>query len=251
MRAVLAIDKFRPILEGSGQTDYARYMRTDDLLSLQRCPDEMAHPDELLFQTVHQSTELWLKHASFEIDQAVQDLDEDRVEESISHLVRAITGAKLITQQLEMLNHMTPADFQKVRTQLGNGSGFESPGWRRVMLVSAKLGRAFNRYRRAHQVDLVELYGARMHTPSYRLAESLVEWDERISLWRIRHFRIAVRTIGIEAVGTKGTPVSELYRLISRNLFPDLWQVRSKLTVLMSGCDQTTSNSMEEAECPI
>ena len=31
-------------------------------------PEEMEHRDELLFQTVHQSSELWLKLAAFETD---------------------------------------------------------------------------------------------------------------------------------------------------------------------------------------
>ena len=57
----------QPVLNGEGATDYARYMRTDTLLSLQRRPEDMIHRDELLFQTVHQSTELWLKLACNEL----------------------------------------------------------------------------------------------------------------------------------------------------------------------------------------
>ena len=44
------------------------------LLSLQREPEEMAHRDELMFQTVHQSTELWLKHACFEVEEAARQV---------------------------------------------------------------------------------------------------------------------------------------------------------------------------------
>ena len=61
----MAKDYSVPVLDGAGDNDYARYMRTDALLSLQRRPDEVIHRDELLFQTVHQSTELWLKLACF------------------------------------------------------------------------------------------------------------------------------------------------------------------------------------------
>ena len=48
---------------GPGASDYERYLRTDELLALQKTPEEMVHRDELLFQTVHQSSELWLKLA--------------------------------------------------------------------------------------------------------------------------------------------------------------------------------------------
>ena len=54
-------DYAKPILAGPGGSDYERYLRTDELLSLQRRPEEQAHRDELLFQTAHQASELWLK----------------------------------------------------------------------------------------------------------------------------------------------------------------------------------------------
>ena len=49
-------DEFQPILPGEGASDYERYLRTDELLALQKGPDEWVHRDELLFQTVHQSS---------------------------------------------------------------------------------------------------------------------------------------------------------------------------------------------------
>ena len=52
-----------PVLPGPAASDYERYLRTDELLSLQKPPEERVHRDELLFQTVHQSSELWLKLA--------------------------------------------------------------------------------------------------------------------------------------------------------------------------------------------
>ena len=59
--ATEAEDFSQPILPGEGASDYERYLRTDELLALQKTPEEMQHRDELLFQTVHQSSELWLK----------------------------------------------------------------------------------------------------------------------------------------------------------------------------------------------
>ena len=56
-------DYATPVLPGAGASDYERYLRTDELLALQKTPEEWVHRDELLFQTVHQSSELWLKLA--------------------------------------------------------------------------------------------------------------------------------------------------------------------------------------------
>jgi tryptophan 2,3-dioxygenase len=41
------------VLEGNGGSDYERYLRTDELLRLQRAPEEQVHRDELLFQVAH------------------------------------------------------------------------------------------------------------------------------------------------------------------------------------------------------
>lgn len=223
-------DYAAPVLEGEGDTDYARYMRTDALLSLQRRPDEMVHRDELLFQTVHQSTELWLKHACFEVEEAARAVGAGSVERAIRLLARAALGIELITQQLEMLRHLAPWDFQLIRTVLGHGSGFESPGWREVQRVSRDLGDAFDQLVAAQGLELADLYRGDPGDRRYRLAEALVEWDERVAVWRTRHYKVATRIIGHQVVGTKGTPVDVLTRLISHKFFPELWRVRTVLT---------------------
>ena len=48
-------DYASPVLPGSAPSDYERYLRTEELLALQKTPDEWVHRDELLFQTVHQA----------------------------------------------------------------------------------------------------------------------------------------------------------------------------------------------------
>ena len=68
-------DLHRPILPGEAATDYERYLRTDELLALQKPVDVMAHRDELLFQIIHQTSELWLKLASVEVETASERLD--------------------------------------------------------------------------------------------------------------------------------------------------------------------------------
>jgi tryptophan 2,3-dioxygenase len=62
------------------------------------------------------------------------------------------------------------------------------------------------------------------------LAEALLEIDERISLWRTRHFKVAQRTIGLRVTGTQGTPVEVLGKLNTFNFFPELWNIRSDVT---------------------
>ena len=75
------------------------------------------------------------------------------------------------------------------------------------------------------------VYG-RDHEELYQLAEALIEWDERINFWRIRHYKVVVRVIGDSVVGTQGTPVEVLGRLVHIVFFPELWRVRNELTAL-------------------
>jgi tryptophan 2,3-dioxygenase len=226
----MTTDYAAPILAGDGDTDYARYMRTDALLSLQRLPEEMVHRDELLFQTVHQSTELWLKHGCYETTEAAARMRGGDLGTAILLLGRAALGIELVTGQLEMLRLLAPKDFRAVRTVLGHGSGFESPGWRGVQLAGRQLREAFTLTLLVRGTDPGELYRSNPAEPLYRLAEALVEWDERVCLWRTRHYGIVRRIIGEDVVGTKGTPARALTRLIDHTFFPDLWQARTDLT---------------------
>jgi tryptophan 2,3-dioxygenase len=231
--ATEAEDYSQPILSGEGASDYERYLRTDDLLSLQKTPEEMAHRDELLFQTVHQSSELWLKLACFEVETATQLLREHDVPAALRLLRRANDCLKIAMQLLDMLEHMSPWEYQTIRKILGHGSGFDSPGFRNIRRVSPSLGEAFNALRHEQDLSLVDLYvHGREHEELYQLAEALIEWDERVSVWRFRHYKVVARVIGDEVVGTQGTPVELLGGLIKNKLYPELWQVRNDLTSL-------------------
>lgn len=223
-------EKYAPILPGEGATDYERYMRTGDLLSLQRTPDQVIHRDELLFQVVHQSTELWLKLATAETAAAAEFIREKRLAAATAQCARSSRAVIIATEQLEMLNHLAPWTFQLIRTILGHGSGFESPGWKGLRQAGLDLAAAFDETLAGTDADLAELYRGETDTPEYLLAEALIELDERISVWRVLHFKVATRIIGHGVTGTKGTPVDTLTRLISDQMFPRLWRVRTELT---------------------
>jgi tryptophan 2,3-dioxygenase len=224
-------DFSEPVLPGPGASDYERYLRTDDLLALQKTPAEQAHPDELLFQTVHQSSELWLKLATSEVERATAYVQERNVDAALRLLRRSALCLEFVTRQLDMLEQMSPWEYQTIRRVLGHGSGFDSPGFREVRRVTPPLGQAFDEAVRAAGLDAVELYVcAREHEALYQLAEALIEWDERITMWRIRHYKVVARVIGDQVVGTQGTPVEVLGKMIHHNFFPALWRARNQLT---------------------
>jgi tryptophan 2,3-dioxygenase len=224
-------DFSEPILPGEGASDYERYLRTDDLLALQKPAEERSHPDELLFQTVHQSSELWLKLATSEAERATAHVRDGDVAAALRLLRRSALCLQFITRQLDMLEQMSPWEYQTIRRVLGHGSGFDSPGFREVRRVTPPLGEAFETAVRGAGLDLVEVYvRGREHEELYQLAEALIEWDERITMWRIRHYKVVARIIGDQVVGTQGTPVEVLGKMIHHNFFPALWRARNQLT---------------------
>jgi len=224
-------DEYAPILPGAAPSDYERYLRTDELLALQKTAAERVHHDEVLFQTVHQSSELWLKHACFEVATATDEIREGSLSGAIRLLRRATFGMRLIIAQLEMLEYMSPWEYQTVRRVLGHGSGFDSPGFRNLAEESPRLGEAFSSLLDAAGLDAVELYKrGREFEDLYQLAELLVDWDARVSLWRSHHYKVVERIIGAHVVGTQGTPVELLQHLPNNQFYPWLWEARTSLT---------------------
>jgi tryptophan 2,3-dioxygenase len=220
-----------PVLPGSGATDYERYLRTDELLALQKSPEQMSHRDELLFQTIHQSSELWLKLATVEAAEAASGIDRDTVWSAVRLLRRANDALDLVHANTLMLEHLAPWDYHQVRVSLGHGSGFDSPGFRGTHDVSTRLGAAFEHLVQRRGLTLERLYrDSHAYEDVFQVAERLLDWDQRLVLWRTVHLKLVERIIGGHVIGTQGTPVEVLGRRIDVRYFQDLWDIRNELT---------------------
>lgn len=85
--------------------------------------------------------------------------------------------------------------------------------------------------------ELMRIYQeAEQHYDLFLLAESLIEYDEMLALWRMRHVKMAERMIGSK-VGTGGSDgVGYLKTTIEQKFFPDLWELRTYLSNATGGC---------------
>ena len=225
----------KPILPGTAASDYERYLRTDELLALQKSSEEMSHPDELTFQAVHQSSELLMKAAAWEITRA-RDLVERGGFEHASRLMRrANRELDYPIDMLHILETITPYDYHIIRMGLGHGSGLDSPGFVALLHVGPRLGDAFFHQleKAGHSVD--DVY--RRHDELFslhELAEEMCDFDERMQTFRFHHLKLAQRIIGGEVVGTMGTPVEILrQRMEHGTLYKPLWEVRNQITAKM------------------
>ena len=224
-------DLHRPILPGEAATDYERYLRTDELLALQKPADASAHRDELLFQIIHQTSELWLKLAAAEVETAIERLDADEVWSAVRLLRRATDAIDLVHANTLMLEHIAPWDYHAMRRELGHGSGFDSPGFRRTHELSPRLGAAFDRLIARRGIVLAELYkNVGLNEDVFQMAERMLDWDQRLILWRGIHLKLVERIIGGQVIGTQGTPVEVLGRRIDVRYYQSLWDVRNALT---------------------
>lgn len=220
-----------PILDSPGRSDYERYIRTDELLALQPESSTWRHRDELLFTVVHQTSELWLKLAAEEITEAAAEVTRDRVYPALRLLRRSVICIHHTISALDMLEEMTPWEYQQVRTALGHGSGFDSPGFNRLRILMPQLVTTVSQRITATGLTLQDIYiNQRDHEELIELVEALVTIDERLMDWRARHFRVVERTIGLDVEGTQGTPVTVLRDLRDTSFVPEMWSVRSRIT---------------------
>jgi tryptophan 2,3-dioxygenase len=224
-------DMRSPILTGKGASDYERYLRTDELLALQKPADEMLHPDELTFQVTHQASELLMKGAAWELDRARICILQGDYRNATRLLRRANKMLVHPLRMLALLETITPYEYHVIRAGLGHGSGLDSPGFLALLHIAPRLGEAFFDQVKNAGLTLEQLYYR--HAEFFELheiAEELLDYDEQIQLFRYAHLKLAQRIIGGGVVGTMGTPVEVLQKRMEFPLYRALWDVRNEIT---------------------
>ncbi len=220
-----------PILPGTAASDYERYLRTDELLALQKPPEEMLHKDELTFQVVHQASELLLKGAAWELERALDHLEQADFANCSRLIRRANIEIDYPISLLHVLETITPYDYHLIRAGLGHGSGLDSPGFLSLLHVGPRLGRAFDSQLQRAGVTVDEMYHHhQQHFGLHEVAESMLDFDERVQIFRFHHLKLAQRIIGGGVVGTMGTPVEVLHQRQEHVFYKELWDVRNEIT---------------------
>jgi tryptophan 2,3-dioxygenase len=256
---------------------YGSYLAVDELLALQRPRSEGPEHDEMLFIVIHQVYELWFKQVLHEVDRVMVLLDKRDPYRAQHSLKRILTILKVLVAQLDILETMTPLEFQSFRARLEAASGFQSDQFRQLEFVlgnksqsaierfpadsrartalqqrfgAPTLWDAFLKYLAAEgyaippaslsrdvtariepsaelQSTLIDLY--RRDPKHAEMCERLVDLDEGLQEWRYRHVKMVQRTIGAK-LGTGGSSGAQyLATTLMTPIFPDLWEIRSRL----------------------
>jgi tryptophan 2,3-dioxygenase len=114
---------------------YGSYLAVDELLALQRPRSEGPEHDEMLFIVIHQVYELWFKQVLHEVDHVIALLDARDPFRAQHSLKRILTILKVLVAQLDILETMTPLEFQSFRQRLEAASGFQSDQFRQLEFV--------------------------------------------------------------------------------------------------------------------
>ncbi len=263
--------------EDGGLLTYGGYLRLEQLLSAQHLESVPPAHDELLFITIHQVYELWFQQLLHEAETARDVMlaagpgspgGPDRVWWAQHLLARMHVVERLLVQQVDVLETMTPQDFLQFRQTLAPASGFQSVQFRELEFVSGAKDPSFvrrfrgltdaERGRLARRLAEPTLWEAFLQvmagrglpvgddeevTSSLRrvahdrsayaevwaLAEGLLQHDELAAAWRSRHVVMVERMIG-SRTGTGGSSGAGYLRSrLDLRYYPLLWELRSVL----------------------
>ena len=105
---------------------YGKYLKVHELLALQQELSSPKEHDETLFIIIHQVYELWFKQILHELDNMEAMLAADKLMGMIRSLQRIAAIQRVLIQQIEILETMTPNEFNRFRSNLNPASGFQS-----------------------------------------------------------------------------------------------------------------------------
>ena len=239
---------------------YSSYLQVDELLNLQKPLSNGPEHDELLFIIIHQSYELWFKSILHELARTQSELEGGNTHIALALLGRVRTILKVLVSQVDILETMTPLQFNSFRDRLEAASGFQSAQFRELEAVFGRRDRAMVDHlpegnarsrvedamqrlslwesvlkyleKRGHisepdpHTTLINVY--RSDAESASVLEKLVDIDEGLQEWRYRHVKMVERTIG-RKTGTGGsTGAQYLSSTLFTPVFPLLWEIRSQ-----------------------
>jgi len=161
-------DPYDPAREGAqmsfdGRMSYGDYLRLDRILGAQH-PLSSAH-DEMLFIIQHQSSELWMRLAIYELVAAREAIRNDQPSQAFKMLSRVSRIFEQLNSAWDVLRTMTPSEYTRFRDSLGQSSGFQSHQYRQIEYVLGNRNRAMLKPH-AHRPEVLAVLETELAVPS-------------------------------------------------------------------------------------
>ncbi len=170
---------------------YSTYLRLDSLLQLQVPRSDEPEHDETLFIIIHQVYELWFKQMLHELDHLSKLLNENDTPRALNTLKRVLTILKTVVTQIDVLETMSPLEFNAFRRYLSSASGFQSYqfreiefllGYKRKAMVTHFADDPIATARLEHRYDAPTLWDAFVHylaARGYTVPNDILQRDVR------------------------------------------------------------------------
>jgi tryptophan 2,3-dioxygenase len=167
------------------QLDFSKSMSYGDYLSLGSILHAQ-HPlspdhNEMLFIIQHQTSELWMKLALYELRAALQAVHRDELPPAFKMLARVSRILEQLVQAWSVLSTMTPSEYTAMRPFLGSSSGFQSYQYRELEFMLGNKNEQMLKPH-AHHADVFAEVKAALEAPSF--------YDEVVRLLARRGFAI-------------------------------------------------------------
>ncbi len=155
------------LMAKSKSLTYTSYLKVKELLELQQPESKPAEHDEMLFIIIHQVYELWFKQILHELDKLRKDLKAGNSWAAGKTMRRVLTILKTMVSQVDILETMTPLEFNSFRGFLQSASGFQSVQLREMEILCGM--------RSKHIIDV--------HKDQPELQQNLLNRENEDTLW--------------------------------------------------------------------
>jgi len=209
----------------SESLSYGQYLNLGKLLSAQH-PLSYQH-DEMLFITIHQVSELWMKLCLHELNATLACVRRDDLGPTFKMLARVSTIQQQLLQSWDVLATITPSDYSAFRNALGKASGFQSWQYRMLeFLIGNKNAETIKVFR--NDPEIYEQMERALRAPSL--------YDEVLRLLSRRGFDLPAQSIDRDFTQpyTASKQVAAAWLSVYHNSEKewDLYQLAERLTDL-------------------
>jgi tryptophan 2,3-dioxygenase len=172
--------------------NYVSYLKLDQVLTAQSprsVQGDGFEPDEMLFIVIHQVYELWFKQILHEMEQLILWLNTNQLTNALGTMRRILTILKTVVAQIDILETMTPLQFNSFRAFLESSSGFQSVQFRELEFLLGHKREAILAHfpegmygvdrlsQRFHEPTLWDVFLRFLHRQGYKVPAFLLNRD--------------------------------------------------------------------------
>lgn len=212
-------------------TKYEKYMRTSELLSLQKDERDLCRPEELTIQIIHQISELHYKLTLQYLELAKAYMEAKCLSRSIDELRKVDTQIKHLLESLNLTNVIRSRDYLYIHKSLGLGSTMNSPGYIALLEKGPSLWKPFKDLLDERGITVSQLLRqGDSHYELFLLLQEMISFDEVFQILRNYYIKKDSKLLGTESHLDKDNQFYSPDNNGKFEFFPEIWKAISEQT---------------------